>query len=165
MPKTTLQGKAEKAAYDRKRKANDRKAKRFSNPFKIFVERKYPDVYNDFVKFFNYLECVNPRKKDLTKSEAFKKWLTDYPVSKKDISSTTTSPVTLNLTSPDEVSTSSSFPILSSILQSETETVSSNINTPTLSLGEVPVTLNLTSPDEVHHRSFKAKRKRCYHQT
>ena len=58
--------KQEKAEYDRKRKANGIKERRFMKPLKIFMERKYIKEYREFVKFYNEMQNKFPTKRDLT---------------------------------------------------------------------------------------------------
>ena len=77
--------KQEKAEYDRKRKADAIKERRFMKPLKIFMKKKYVKQYNDFVKFYNEMEKKFPSKRDLTKSEMFKNFLKDYPETSEPI--------------------------------------------------------------------------------
>ena len=78
MPRST-QTKKDKAKYDKERKAIQRKEWRFAKPFKLFMCRKYPAQYGEFVTFFNLLENTYPGKRDLTKSEMFRKFMSDHP--------------------------------------------------------------------------------------
>ena len=87
MPRTTHQTKKDKAEYDKQRKALERKERRFTKPLKIFFQRKYSILYEEFVKFFNDMESKHPGKKDLTKTDTFKNFLTIYPAQTKTLSS------------------------------------------------------------------------------
>ena len=79
MPKTgQRQTKADKAKYDKARKAFYREERRFTKPFKLFIQLKYPVQYDDFVKFFNSMENTYQGKKVLTKTEMFRKFISDY---------------------------------------------------------------------------------------
>ena len=78
MPRSTQTKKEDKAKYDKERKAIQRKERRFAKPFKLFMYRKYPAQYGEFVTFFNLLENTYPGKKDLTKTEMFRKFMSDH---------------------------------------------------------------------------------------
>ena len=78
------QTKLDKARYDRERKVFERKERRFTKPLKLFMQRKYPAQYNEFVKFFNLMEKTSG-KKDLTKTEMFKKFLNDHPAQETEV--------------------------------------------------------------------------------
>ena len=79
MPKTgQRQTKADKAKYDKARKAIYREERRFTKPLKLFIQLKYPLQYDDFVKFFNLMESTYQGKKDLTKTEMFRKFINNY---------------------------------------------------------------------------------------
>ena len=71
--------KEDKAKYDKERKAIQRREMRFTKPFKLFIQRKYPVQYDEFIKFYILMESTSPSKKDLTKTEMFRKFLRDYP--------------------------------------------------------------------------------------
>ena len=108
MPRTTHQSKVEKAKYDKQRKADERKERRFTKPLKMFFQRKYPTYYGEFVKFFKYMENEYPGKKDLTKTDMFKEFLTNHPPQEKSI------------TLPDEATVATLFPNLVSTLEPST---------------------------------------------
>ena len=79
MPKTgQRQTKADKAKYDKARKAMCREERRFTKPLKLFMQLKYPLQYDDFLKFFNLMESTYQGKKDLTKTEMFRKFINNY---------------------------------------------------------------------------------------
>ena len=85
MPRTTHQTKLEKAKYDKERKASEHRERRFTKPLKLFFQRKYPTHYAEFVKFFKHLEKEYPGKKDLTKTDKFKEFLSNHPVQEKSM--------------------------------------------------------------------------------
>ena len=87
MPKRSQ---TERAAYAVKRRKEDYEAKRFNNPLRIFLERKYPKILEEFTELYNFINFVNPGKKDLTKTLTFKQWLTENPALLKNISPSTT---------------------------------------------------------------------------
>ena len=96
MPRTThQQTKAEKADYDKRRKAMERRERRFTKPLKLFFQRKYSILYKEYVKFFNDMHNKYPGKKDLTKTEMFRDFLTAYPaeIEQVEVLETSSSPV------------------------------------------------------------------------
>ena len=79
----------ERAAYAVKRRKEDYEAKRFNNPLRIFLERKYPKILEEFTELYKFINFINPGRKDLTKTLTFKQWLTENPAPLKNISPTT----------------------------------------------------------------------------
>ena len=79
----------ERAAYAVKRRKEDYEAKRFNNPIRIFLERKYPKILEEFTELYKFINFINPGRKDLTKTLTFKQWLTENPAPLKNISQTT----------------------------------------------------------------------------
>ena len=77
MPKQRSQ--SERATYAVKRRKEEYEAKRFNKPLKIFLERKYPEILKEFTGFYNFVDFVNPGKKDLTRTTTFKQWLSENP--------------------------------------------------------------------------------------
>ena len=62
----------EKAA--RKRRGKER---RFNYPLRVFIERKYPKIFNEYVELFNNMDSKTPDKRDLTTSKFFKEWVAE----------------------------------------------------------------------------------------
>ena len=89
----------ERVAQAAKRRKLDYEAKRFNNPLKIFIERKYPQIFEEFTAFYNFVNFVNPGKKDLTKTTTFKQWVVENPIPLKNII-----PLTVVSASPSETS-------------------------------------------------------------
>ena len=56
----------------RKQKSVNR---RFNEPLKIFIQRKYNEIFQEYTELYNRMEEENPSRKDLCKSETFKEWL------------------------------------------------------------------------------------------
>ena len=109
MPRSARrQTKADKARYDKERKAFDRKERRFTKPLKLFIQRKYPAQYDEFVKFFNLMENTYQGKKDLTKTEMFTKFLNNHPPQETELYPNIAS-LLESTTSPTEA-TSQAFP-------------------------------------------------------
>ena len=107
----------ERAAYAVKRRKEDYEAKRFNNPLRIFLERKYPKILEEFTELYNFFDYVNPGRKDLTKTSTFKQWMAENPVPIKNILPSTT--VSAN---PSETETNTFLSTTVSASPSETNT-------------------------------------------
>ena len=68
------QSKSEKAEREVKRRLEYSVMKRFNDPLKCYVERKYPKIFDEYKNFYEYLNTMNPELKNLTKSKQFKDW-------------------------------------------------------------------------------------------
>ena len=66
---------SQKAQLETNRRIKYSKTRRFNDPLRCFVERKYPKIFNEYVKFYEHLNRLNPTRKNLTKSNQFKDWL------------------------------------------------------------------------------------------
>ena len=66
-----------KAQREIARRIEINKARRFNDPFKLFIQRKYPKIYKEYQMFYEYLDMLNPELKNLTKSAQFKKWMNE----------------------------------------------------------------------------------------
>ena len=66
--------KAENKKYLREWREKEQKEKRFNKPFRVYMQVKYRDEYNEFCHFFNTLNENHPTAGDLTKTTTFKKW-------------------------------------------------------------------------------------------
>ena len=69
-----------KAIREANRRKKEYEAKRFNEPLRIFLERKHPEILTKFNELYNYLDFVNPSKKNLCKSAEFKEWMTENPL-------------------------------------------------------------------------------------
>ena len=138
---TQRQTKTDKSKYDKQRKANERKEKRFTKPLKLFFQRKYPAQYDEFVKFFNQLENTYHGKKDLTKTGMFREFLSNHPAQEKS---------TVSL---DAEITVELFPNIASLLDSVTSPAEATSQAPTAfpntSSSQAIVEASSTSPIEV----------------
>ena len=63
----------------RERELRKQKAvnKRFNDPLKIFIQRKYVKIYNEYAELYKRMETESPSRKDLCKTKTFKKWLAE----------------------------------------------------------------------------------------
>ena len=69
-----------KAIREANRRKKESEDKRFNEPLRIFLERKHPEILTEFGELYKYLDFVNPGKKNLCKSSAFKEWMTENPL-------------------------------------------------------------------------------------
>ena len=51
----------------------------FNKPLRIFVQRKYKEVYEEYCEFYTRMVAEKPNRKDLCKSNIFKQFLLDNP--------------------------------------------------------------------------------------
>ena len=85
---------AERSIRDRelrKQRATDR---RFNDPLKLFIQHKFPEIFNEYNKLYKSMDDENPGRKNLTTSETFKEWLTANPL--KETATTTTTQANLS---------------------------------------------------------------------
>ena len=66
-----------KAEREVDRRAEYFKMRRFNDPLRCFVERKYPKIFAEYTEFYHHLNILNPKRKNLAKSKHFKDWLKD----------------------------------------------------------------------------------------
>ena len=59
-----------------KEKAN---ARRFNDPLKLFVQRKYKHVYREYCELYNRMVSELPARKNLSKTLVFRQFLLDHP--------------------------------------------------------------------------------------
>ena len=120
---------SERAVQEAKKRKDDYEAKRFNAPLNIFIKRRYPEIYSEYVKFFNFIEFTNPGKKNLLKTKTFKKWLEDNPEP----------PVNLTLSA-------SKIPLVNSkIPPAETITASANHSETPPSVNKIPLVETITA--------------------
>ena len=133
----------ERAAYAVKRRKEDYEAKRFNNPLRIFLERKYPKILEEFTELYNFFDYVNPGRKDLTKTSTFKQWMAENPVPIKNIL-----PSTMVSANPSETETNTFLSTTVSASPSETETNTFLSTTVSASPSETETNTSV-SPSEV----------------
>ena len=54
-------------------------ARRFNDPLKVFVQRKYGKIYEEYCKLFQQMLSECPSRKDLSKTIVFRQFLLDNP--------------------------------------------------------------------------------------
>ena len=74
-----------KAIQEAKRRKKDFEAKRFNDPLRIFIERKYLKVIAEFKELYEFVDYVNPTRKNLCRTATFKQWMAENPVPLKVI--------------------------------------------------------------------------------
>ena len=74
MPKT----KAERAIYSRQWRKKVYGEKRFNKGLRQYLEIKYRDIFNEYVRFYSTLNEAHPDAKDITKSKTYRKWKKEH---------------------------------------------------------------------------------------
>mgnify|MGYP002804264099 CR=1 FL=1 len=69
-----------KAVQEVKRRKKNFINKRFNNPLRIFVERKYPEIFTEYKNMYNHMDFQEPKRKNLVNSRFFKEWMTENPL-------------------------------------------------------------------------------------
>ena len=106
-PHSGIPKKVREAALRRQRTQE----RRFNEPLRIFLERKYPYVLSEFQQLYDWLNQQNPDRKSLTlmNTDAFKHWMLCNPLPSPDFP---TPPVPTRLSSPPVQSEQISMPRL-----------------------------------------------------
>ena len=120
--------KSKRAQYAEKKRKEDYTIKRFNDPLRVFIERRYPKVFNEFLEFYNFMNCANPRKKNLMKTLTFKECLKNNFMSIGNvIPSMNSSEATSKATSiPSSSSEATLIPFIPVPLMSSSEVLSSS---------------------------------------
>lgn len=71
---------SERTIRERELRKQRGKNRRFNEPLKAFIERKYPEIFNEYVELYNFMESESPNRRNLTTSTTFKKWLAANPI-------------------------------------------------------------------------------------
>lgn len=66
---------AERNKREKALRAQVRVSRKFNEPLKMFIETKYPDIYNEYTQLYERLDSENPGRRSLTKTHDFKCWL------------------------------------------------------------------------------------------
>ena len=72
----------EKCQRERELQKQRAKERRFNTPLKLFMERKYPEIYAEYGELYDNMEAENPNRKNLATSPTFKRWLAANPAKK-----------------------------------------------------------------------------------
>ena len=90
----------ERAIREREVRRQRGKNRRFNDPLKAFIERKYPEIFNEYVELYNFMESESPNRRNLTTSRTFKKWLAANPIKESTTTQTIPSTEQSSSTSP-----------------------------------------------------------------
>ena len=74
MPKATKDSKTRKDEIKKEYRQRERGKKRFNQPLTGFLETKYPEVYEEYKKLYDWLDKNNPQVRNLSKTSTFKMW-------------------------------------------------------------------------------------------
>ena len=66
---------ASKAVKERRFRQKEQERKRFDIPMRVFLEQKYPKIYQEYRDLYNTVNRIHPDTRDLTKTCTFKAWL------------------------------------------------------------------------------------------
>ena len=69
-----------KSAREREVRRQMSEARRFNQPLKIFIERKYGEIFREYTELYNRIDAENPNRKNLVTSKAFKEWMNANPL-------------------------------------------------------------------------------------
>ena len=64
-----------RAAYQRNSRLSKFNARRFNNPLRVFIERKYPGIFAEYTEIYEQLCREYPHKKNLERTSMFRQWL------------------------------------------------------------------------------------------
>ena len=82
-----------RAIFAREWRVGRREKRRFNNLLSAYTKTKYKTIYDECHQLYNSLNQQHPKKRDLTKTQEFKKWksnLTSNELSDEDTEQTTT---------------------------------------------------------------------------
>ena len=71
----------------RKRRGEERQ---FNDPLRVFIERKHPEIYDEYVQLYKRLKEENPTRKNLVTSKTFKEWLVANPLRVQNVQTSNT---------------------------------------------------------------------------
>ena len=74
MPKATKDSKTRKDEIKKEYRQREQGKKRFNQPLTGFLETKYPEVYEEYKKLYDWLDENNPQVRNLSKTSTFKMW-------------------------------------------------------------------------------------------
>ena len=66
---------ASKAVKERRFRQKEQERKRFDIPMRVFLEQKYPKIYQEYRDLYDTVNRIHPDVRDLTKTCTFKAWL------------------------------------------------------------------------------------------
>ena len=63
-----------KATLKKEYRERERQRKRFNTPLPLFLETKYPKIYEEYMNLYNQLNTRHPQTRNLSKTNTFKIW-------------------------------------------------------------------------------------------
>ena len=82
--------KARKAELKKSYREKERERKRFTLPLPLFLESKYPNIFEEYKELYNSLNVSHGKVRNLTKTYTFKKWKDDVERQRVETVCTTT---------------------------------------------------------------------------
>ena len=64
-----------RAAYQRNSRLSRFNARRFNNPLRVFIDRKYPTIFTEYTEIYEKLCREYPYKKNLERTSMFRQWV------------------------------------------------------------------------------------------
>ena len=71
---------SERSIRERELRRQKGENRRFNDPMKIFIQRKYPEIFKEYTEFYNFMEAEDPNRRNFTTSKTFRKWMTENPI-------------------------------------------------------------------------------------
>ena len=111
-------------------------ARRFNEPLRIFLERKYPNVLKEFQQLYEWLDKRNPDRKNLTllNTSDFKQWELDNPPPMQNFSG----PPTLTRLSPPLMIPNLEIPLLNPQVEISPPLIIPNLEIPQVEISPLP---------------------------
>ena len=82
--------KARKNELKKGYREKERERKRFTEPLPIFLETKYPCIYNEYKELYDRISSRHGKKRNLVKTSTFKNWKINAEYQRAESASTTT---------------------------------------------------------------------------
>ena len=133
-------------------------ARRFNQPLKIFIERKYGEIFSEYTELYNRIDAENPNRKNLITSKAFKEWMDANPL--KDPSPT--GQTTLQLLRPQILLEPVAFP--HSKVQQEVQQSADDLKDQEIHQAETPELINDIIVDIVNEMEEESERQNMLQQ-
>ena len=72
---------ARKAVLEKKLRKQRKKDRSFNDPLRIFIQRKYTEIFKEYQELYQAMVEENPDRRDYTTSKTFRKWMDSHPES------------------------------------------------------------------------------------
>ena len=84
---------ARKAVREKILRKERQENRRFNDPLKLFIERKYKEIFKEYQELYKVIAEENPGRRDYTTSNAFRKWLDSHPERNENMNSPSKNPL------------------------------------------------------------------------